>query len=157
AIIVLLGPQGEAAAGQTLGELGLGGPVALITAGWQERESEDQELVQKLGVPAVNLRLHGRSEQLYARHAELLSAHAAPQALLRHMQDFYRVRLEYADDAARAIAVRHVEPELLTYERQVSLETLRQLDEEHLKRCRSIQTEFALRWRLAERASLASH
>jgi hypothetical protein len=153
--VVLFGPETVSLAG--LRELGLVGPVALVTAGWQERESEDQALCEKLGVPVVNLRLHARSEQLYAGDRELLAAHAARQQLLRHTQDFYRIRLNYADDAARAIAVRHVSSELLAYEQEASVETLRQLDREHLKRCRAIATEYEERWRLAKRASLLSH
>ena len=76
--------------------------------GSHEREGEDQALIARLGVPAVNLRLHARSEEVFSEDRKLSNAYKARQDLLRHLQDFYRLRLDYADDAARAIAVRHV-------------------------------------------------
>ena len=49
--IVLLGPQQfEPTAGQTLEQLGISGRVAMITAGWQEWEADDQPLSAQLGV-----------------------------------------------------------------------------------------------------------
>jgi hypothetical protein len=76
---------------------------------------------------------------------------------LRHLQDFYRIRLDYIDDAARAISVRHVEPELLEQEWKVSVELFRQLDRDHLERCQAIHADFEGRWRLGERAVIARH
>src|SRR5439155_26421075 len=97
--VVLLGPQEDPTdAGRALADLGVAGPVALVTAGWQERESEDEALVAGLGVPAVNLRLHGRGEEVFAGDPEFQVAYRERQELQRHLQDFYRVRLDYADD-----------------------------------------------------------
>lgn len=132
------------------------GRVALLTAGWQERESEDAPLAARLGMKTVNLRLHSRSEEVFADDPELREAWKARQSLLRHMQDFYRLRLDYADDAARAIAVRHVEEELRLEEARVSIEALRQLDRDHEDRCRAIQGDFELRWRALERRVIAA-
>lgn len=140
-----------------LRELGARRPVALCTAGWQEREGEDEALAAQLGLPSVNLRLHRRSEELFAEDAELKEAYKARQLLLRHQQDFYRVRLDHADEAAHAIAVRHVEPELLEQERRVSVEFLRQLDRDHVERCRAIHAAFEQRWRPGDRPAVARH
>ena len=148
---------GEMDARRALAELGIAGPVALITAGWQERESEDAQLVARLGVSAVNLRLHARSEEVFADDAELREAYKTRQTLLRHLQDFYRLRLDYADDAARAIAVRHVEEELLAEEWTVSVEELRQLDRDHEERCRAIHAAFEARWNPLGRPAIARH
>jgi hypothetical protein len=157
--VVLLGPQkaGNGDAGRVLAEIGVGGPVALVTAGWQEREADDAALIASLGVPVVNLRLHARSEAVFAADQELTAAYKARQELLRHLQDFYRIRLDYIDDAARAISVRHVEPELLEQEWKVSVELFRQLDRDHLERCQAIHADFEGRWRLGERAVIARH
>src|SRR5688500_17347053 len=92
--IVLLGAQRTRPnAGEMLRELGVRDRVALVTAGWQEREADDQALIAELGVPAVNLRLHARGDEVFARDRELTSAYKARQERLRHLQDFYRVRL----------------------------------------------------------------
>ena len=42
------------------------GKVALVTAGWQEREGDDDPLVGALAVPVDNLRLHTRSLDVFA-------------------------------------------------------------------------------------------
>ncbi len=157
--VILLGPQlqGGGHAGAVLRELGVTGPVALVTAGWQEREADDAALIAALGVPVVNLRLHARSEAVFAGDPPLTAAYKARQELLRHLQDFYRVRLDYIDDAARAISVRHVEPELLEQEWRVSVDLFRQIDRDHLERCKTIHAEFEDKWRLAERGIIARH
>jgi hypothetical protein len=143
--------------GTALRDAGVAGAVALVTAGWQERESEDQELIQKLGVPATNLRLHARSEQVFAADTELAEAHKARQSRLRLIQDFYRIRLDHAFEAARAISVRHVDPEILAEERTESVLGLRQLDEDHITRCRAIHAAFEAKWRPSERPVVAKH
>ncbi|MFO0748262.1 MAG: hypothetical protein U1F43_21760 [Myxococcota bacterium] len=161
ATAILLGPQEvEPNAAQALGDLGLSeatGAVALVTAGWQERESEDEALIKALGMQAVNLALHARSETLFAEDAELTKAYKARQERLRHMQSFYRVRLEAADDAAHAIGVRHVDPELLVEEWKVSVDVFRGLDADHLERCRRVHHAFEEQWKLAERPAVARH
>jgi hypothetical protein len=158
---VLLGPQKvERTVGKTLRELGVKRRVALVTAGWQEREAEDAELVGELrglGIEATNLALHARSEKVFAADSELAVAYAARQELLRHLQGFYRVRLEKTDDAAKAISVRHVEPELLEQEWRVSVAQFRQLDDDHLERCRAIHAGFEDKWEPPRRPSVAAH
>lgn len=151
------GSGGEMDARRALRELGVRGKVALITAGWQEREAEDTALVAHLGVDAVNLRLHTRSEEVFADDEELREAYKARQTLLRQLQDFYRLRLDYADEAARAIAVRHVDEELLAQEWTVSVEVLRHLDRDHEVRCGAIHAAFEARWRPLERPAIARH
>ncbi|HEU5058038.1 MAG TPA: hypothetical protein VFU21_16015 [Kofleriaceae bacterium] len=156
--VILLGPQnGSADLGAVLREQGVSGRVALVTAGWQEREADDAALVAALGLPVVNLRLHARADEVFAADPPLTAAWKARQELLRHLQDFYRVRLDYIDDAARAISVRLVEPELLEQEWQVSVDLFRQLDRDHLERCVAIHAGFEARWRLGERPVIARH
>lgn len=165
--IALLGPQavGSDHAGRVLKELGVKQPIVLVTAGWQERESEDEALIKSLGVPTVNLRLHARSEELFAAggrvskvgDVELTAAYKARQERLRHMQVFYHMRLESADDVSRAIAVRHVDPELIVDEWRISVDLLRQLDSDHLERCQRVHAEFEAAWDLAQRASILRH
>lgn len=164
--VVLLGPQSIGQqAGRVLAELGVTRPVALVTAGWQERESEDEVLAAALGVPSINLRLHARSEELFGeggRREEspdpaLTAAYKARQERLRHMQVFYRMRLESADDVAHAIAVRHVDHELIEEEQQVSIDLFRQLDADHLSRCLDVHAAFEAAWRPDERPSIRRH
>src|SRR5205814_1280869 len=62
--IVLLGPQRLAPTlSVALREAGFpdDSPIALVTAGWQEREGEDGELREHLGGRGVNLELYARA------------------------------------------------------------------------------------------------
>ncbi|HTE49631.1 MAG TPA: hypothetical protein VK698_02075 [Kofleriaceae bacterium] len=156
--VVLLGPQHVVpTAGRALKELGIRRRVAICTAGWQERESEDQPLIADLGVPVVNLTLHARSEDVFARDPELAAAYKERQQRLRRLQEFYRVRLEYNEDAERVISLRQVAPALLAEEQKVSLDLVRRLDQDHLERCRAVHAEFEERWRPAERDAVIGH
>lgn len=156
--VVLLGPQHVApTAGRLLGELRLTGKVALITAGWQERESDDQALIAELGVSAVNLTLHARSEDVFAVDQELATAYKERQQRLRLLQDFYRVRLEHTEEAGRVISLRQVDEALLQDEKRISLSLIRRLDHDHLERCRAVREAFEARHRPSERDAVARH
>lgn len=155
--IVLCGPQHpEPTIAATLRRLDVRGPVALVAAGLQERES-DTAAIPPLGVPSVNLKLHARADVVFGSDPELAAAYKERQTQLRLMQDFYRVRLDHAHAAARAISVRHVAPAVLAAERQVSLDVLRRLDQDHVERTAAMHAEFAARWQPHERTSVARH
>ena len=156
-MIVLCGAQhADPSLPRVLRELGVTGSVALVTAGWQEREGEPG-VVADPGVPVVELALHARGEQVFANDAELAAAYKARQLRLKLMQDTYRVRLEYAAQAARAVAVRSVDPELVAEENVASLALIRQIDRDHLDRCRAVHVAFEARWQPLTRAVLARH
>lgn len=152
--VVLLGPRPVLR--PVLAELGVG-KVAFVNAGHQESETDDGALVAAIGRPATNLRLHARASEVFAGDGELTAAYHARQHRFRDMQSFYRVRLEKTDEAARMISVRYVEPELLEQEDAVSVAQLRQLDDDHLKRCTSVRAAFHTHWKLAERPLIARH
>jgi hypothetical protein len=153
--ITLLGPQhAQPTVGRVLRDLGVRGPVAVVTAGWQERES-DAGVFPDLGVPSINLALHARADEVFARDPEFAAAYKARQARLKTMQDFYRVRLDHAALAAHAIGVRHVDPALLADEQAISIDLVRRLDVDHLERCRAHHEAFFLRWATTERDLVA--
>ena len=63
--ITLLGPQRRPTLDRVLGSLDVPGPIATVTAGWQEREADDAELDALTGgrsamMPVANRR-DGRS------------------------------------------------------------------------------------------------
>jgi hypothetical protein len=154
---VLLGPQhAQPSIAGVLRGLQLSGPVALITAGLQERESE-ASAIPELGVPAINLTLHARGDEAFSKDPELAAAYKARQTRLRLMQDFYRTRLDHASAAARSISVRHVDEALLAEESEVSMSVIRRLDADHLERCHKVNAEFAARWQPHTRPHVARH
>jgi hypothetical protein len=156
-VIVLCGAQhAEPSLTRVLRELGVAGPVALITAGWQEREGEPG-VVADPGVPVVELGLHKRGDDVFASDAELAKAYKARQLRLKLMQDFYRVRLEHAEKAARAVAVRSAPPDLLVDEWTASLALMRQIDRDHLARCRAVHAAFETEYQPRQRPALTRH
>jgi len=159
---VLLGAQRfDPTLGSTVAMHGVTGRFAMITAGWQEREDEDEELAVHLaaagGARAVNLNLYARGLELFAKDPELAKAHRERQVLLRHLQEIYRIRLDYASSAE--LEVNHYPmPERMRDEmRSTSIEAIQRLDEQHLKKCLTVRLEFDERMNLAERPLVKKH
>jgi hypothetical protein len=156
--IALLGPQGtQPDIGTVLGELGIKGPVSLVRAGYQEREGDDAELVRAFGVPAVNLTLHARGNDVFKNATEFAAAYSARQQRLRYMQGFYRTRLDGIEDAARKISIRYVDAELLEQEEKVSVDQYRHMDNDHIERCQAVKLAFDRNWPIDKVDVLATH
>jgi Peptidase family S51 len=155
---VLLGPQRlKPTIDQELARWGIPGPLATITAGWQEREAEDDELQEFLGHRCVNLRLHARSEDVFTQDPELFQANRAKQDTLRHVQDLYRRRLSHALDAARELDQVPAPLALVEAERTSAILALRLVDKQHLARTRQVQREFDLEYRPTARPAVEKH
>lgn len=154
--VVLLGAQRfDPTLGEAVAELGVSGRIAAITAGWQEREEEDDDLREHLGGRTTNLRLHARAEEVFREDPEFHDAHRDRQALLRHRQDFYRIRLEHALDAQYVIDARSAPDDILEDEAQASIDAIREIDRTHIERCRRDWLRFDERWRPSERPAIA--
>ncbi|GAB4141089.1 MAG: hypothetical protein Fur0037_07800 [Planctomycetota bacterium] len=154
---ILLGPQRrrprvrEAVAMVAEGN----GAIACVTAGWEEREGETDELFQHLGRPAVDLAIWRRVEEILERDQELLAAMRGRHDALRTVQQLYRMRLSGLMDAARGLF--RLDGALAGPERDGAIAMLRQLDREHEERVASIHAEFDQRFRPAERDSVRRH
>jgi hypothetical protein len=158
AAVVLLGAQRfNPSLGAAVSELGVTGRIALVTAGWQERESEDDELSAHLGGRTVNLKLHARGEELFRDDLELRNAHRERQDALRHRQDFYKIRLEFELEAERVIRHRVAPADIVAEQARESIDAIRELDRTHLASCARLRNEFDKAWKPAKRASVARH
>ncbi len=154
--LVLLGAQRfDPTLGAAMEELGVKGKIATITAGWQEREDDDEDLREHCSGRAINLRLHARAEAIFAGDPVFNEAHRERQALLRHRQDFYRVRLEHLIDAELVIKSRKAPASLLEDESNVSVSGIRELDALHLERCARDKRAFEERWHPKDRPAVA--
>ncbi|MBL8916795.1 MAG: hypothetical protein JNM17_39195 [Archangium sp.] len=154
----LLGPQQlKQSLGAVVRALGREGPVALITAGWQEREDQDEELAAQLGRSVINLRLYERGEQVLAADPEYARAHRARQDQLRQIQEFYKLRLERTFDAALDIARKAAGTDLEAEEVRLSLEHIRRIDAEHLERVTALREAYELQTRPLLRPVIVRH
>jgi hypothetical protein len=157
--VVLLGPQRhEPTLGETLRSLGVDGPLAVVTAGWEEREHEDGELRDHVGAEVRNLAVFERVEDVYQRDPELFAATRDRHDRMRKVQQLYRTRLAHALEAAREIlAVDEEDAELIEPERAAAIETVRQIDAQHFGRIAEMHGAFEERWRPHEREHVARH
>ena len=101
---VLLGPQRfMTTAGSTLRALAVEGPVATITAGWEEREDDDAELDAVLDGRSRNLRLHHRMFDVLEKDPAFAAAALAFRDRHDELLGFYRLRLQGAMEGVYAV------------------------------------------------------
>ncbi len=154
----LLGPQRlKPTLIEVVRALAIDGTVATVTAGWQEREDQDDDLNAHLGHKAVNLKLYVRGEQVLHDDPEFSAAHRARQDKLKQMQDYYRLRLAATLEAALDIARRSAGSELEHDEAEFSTKILRELDDDHAQRCAALRDEFDARTKPFERDAIVKH
>ncbi|MFO1011173.1 MAG: hypothetical protein U1F29_14005 [Planctomycetota bacterium] len=159
--VVLLGPQRlHPTLNLAVDSLGVHGRIAAITAGWEEREGEDQELSAHLGGRTINLRLWERAADVSARDPELLRGWRARIDAQREIHEIYKLRLGHEMECARELLRREQQDparELVAAECEGAIEAVRQLDAFHLKRTRAVHDEFFDLWKPHERESVARH
>jgi hypothetical protein len=156
--VVLLGAQRfDETLGTLVAKMECPGPIATITAGWRERESEDDDLREHLVCETFNLRLYQRANDVFARDPELAKAHRAKQATLHHKQDFYRIRLEHELAANHVIRQRWAPPEVHEHEEEASVAAIRSLDAHHLAGCRRVHAEFEANLAPSQRPAVMEH
>ncbi len=156
--LTLLGPQRtEPRVRAAVSRLGSKKSIALIAAGWEEREPEHGELEEHLGQRIRNLEPYKRGEDVFAADPELFKGMQERHDQLRGLQDRYRLRLSHALAATRGLFEMHLKDPAGERDLEAALEAVRVLDESHLDHVVEIQTRFEKRFKLAERRSIARH
>jgi len=156
---VLLGPQNPVRNfGEAIRETGLPeGPLAVISAGWQEAENDLDEARSIANRPLEDLELYRRTEELFQEDAELLAAYRRRQDLLQEQQRLYRIRLRPLAVAARRMFRTEGDSEIVAAEQRHAIAQLRALDRHHLNRTETLHRQFCDSVGLAERASVRRH
>lgn len=155
---VLLGAQRfEPTLAAAVHEAGVQGRIAVVTAGWQEREDEDEELAKHLDGRTVNLMLYKRGEQLFREDREFARAHKERQNLLRALQDVYRLRLEHALAAEQEVRASQQPAAIRGEVEQACIDSIRDLDAWHLYQCAKVRAEFNEQWKPLHRPAIARH
>jgi hypothetical protein len=150
--VILLGPQRRPTVDAVARSLGLEGPVATITAGWQEREPDDQELSTLLGGRAVNLALYRRWLDVQDRDPQYAAGERELGGTLAELRDLYLLRLDYALQAVFAVQRRSAGDALTE-----AVTAVRELDAAHLRRIDGVQGEFFQRLQPHDRPVIAGH
>jgi len=162
--VILLGPQRRPTVDFVVRSLGLAGPFATVTAGWQEREPDDGELRRLLGGQAVNLLLYRRWLDVQERDPEYAAAERALQGMVAELQDLYLLRLDYALRAVYALQRRAQTDQLggtlterIAEPVAEAVTAVRELDAAHLAHLNEVRREFFDRLRPHDRPVIASH
>jgi hypothetical protein len=152
--VILLGPQRRPTLDAVMRSLDLSGAVATITAGWQERESDDGELTGLLGGRDVNLGLYRRWLEVADDDPAYAAAERRLAGELAEWQDIYLLRLDHALRTVYALQRRsgdRFRAEAVTD----AVAAVRELDAAHLRRVDGIRGEFFAALRPHERPAIA--
>lgn len=101
---ILLGPQRfTTTVGAVVRGLDLSGRVAMVNAGWEEREADDAELAGHLDGRGVNLALHHRMTDVLTKDEHVAAAVRDFRESVDELRAFYGIRLQAAIDAHEAV------------------------------------------------------
>ncbi len=126
---ILLGPQRfVTTVGPAVRALGVDGPIAVINAGWEERESDDGELNDLLDGRAVNLRLHHRMFDVVDTDERFRAAALAFRDRHDELRAFYGLRIQAAMDAVEAVMHRTSTQGLRDSALVAAIESVRDVD-----------------------------
>jgi hypothetical protein len=101
--LVVLGPQRRPSLRPVMRSLDVAGPVAVVNAGWRDREEQDGELLDLLDGRGVNLALHARYLDVLDTVPGLPDWAAARQEALDELSSVYELRLHHALAAVHAL------------------------------------------------------
>lgn len=156
---LLLGPQSPTHnIAEALAQAGLpAGPLAIVSAGWQEAEGDVGEVAELVNRDLEDLALYRRNETLVHEIPGLADAIRRRQDLLMEQQRFYRLRLRQLNIAARHTLGADGDAGIVAAEQRHAIAQLRALDRHHLHRCEAIWQQFLGVYNPASHASLARH
>lgn len=156
---VLLGPISDSAAvAAELTALNLDGPVALVTAGWEEAERNDAELDRAIGGGTRNLGLYGRRLDIMDSDPEYAAADRALRAAVADMREVYLVQLRYALRGVEAVRQHAAKARRLAGgELEEAVETVRNLDQRYAARLLEAHEQFYAAVPPHEREVIATH
>jgi len=156
--VTLLGPQRRPNLQLVVRDVDPNAAIAFVTAGWQERETDDAEMREVLGGRGVNLTLHTRWLELHERDREYAHAEREHDLVLAELRELYLTQLDHALRATYGIATaKQARPRVTRVAMRDALEVVRLIDVQHLERVKEVQQAFYDAWRPGERPEIARH
>ena len=143
-VTYLLGPQRFlTTAGLVVRGLGEDGPVATVTAGWEERENDDAELDSVMDGRTRNLHLYARMMEVIERDAAVAAALLTLRDAIDDLAGVYGVRRHHALDAVSAVGRRTGRADVVDAAYRDALDAVRRLDTWYLAEVRALYGEAA--------------
>src|SRR5579863_2252472 len=107
--VTLLGPLEGVDLAAEIAAFGVDGPVALVTAGWEEGERNDAEVDRRLGGGSRNLNLYGRRLDILESDPGYADAERLLHTQLAELRELYQVRLRHALEGVEILRRRFAE------------------------------------------------
>jgi hypothetical protein len=156
--VVLLGPQRfRPSVRKTVRSLDVDRPVATITAGWRERESDDTELDELLDGRSLNLGLYTRRQDVITRDPEFAQAARDRSEVLKELHSVYVLRLDHATAAVGELVVRDIHARVAASALDDAIAAVRDIDERHLELVAEVHADFYDQMQPHEREPIAEH
>jgi hypothetical protein len=157
--VTLLGPLGDGVdLAKEVEALGVDGPVALITAGWEEGERNDADIDRRLGGGSRNLGLYGRRLDVLGGDEEYAAAERLLRTQLDELRQVYLTRLSHALEGVEAIRRRFAEvgtpPDT---ELDAPIAAVRALDDAHVAAIKEAYDRFYVAHPPHDRALIDEH
>lgn len=154
----MLGPQRfRPSVRNVVRSLQIDGPIATITAGWQEREPDDGELDGLLDGRSSNIGLYGRLLDVEERDPDLAAAERGRLAVIAELQSVYVLRLDHALAAVQELVLRDIPSSIAQTALDDAIEDIRTLDRRHMEHIAEVSAEFYETWDLHDRPAVAEH
>lgn len=126
---ILLGPQRfTVTMPAAVRSLEVDGPIAMINAGWEEREDDDAELAGHLQGRGRNLRLYHRLIDVMTKDTAFAAGALAFRERQHELRGFYGLRLQAAVDTAHAVLLRSSPHGLKTAAFTGAIQVIRDVD-----------------------------
>jgi hypothetical protein len=155
--VILLGPQRRPTVHNVLRSLNVEGQIATITAGWREREPDDDELNALLNGRGVNLSLYGRWLDVQERDGDFATAQRRLGEVLDELHEIYLVRLDYALRAIHAVQHAGRADQRRADAVTEAIGAVRELDARHLDAVGDVCAEFYATWPSHDRPVITEH
>ena len=132
--MTLLGPLNDGVdLAAEIEAFGVDGPVALITAGWEEGERNDAEIDRRLGGGTRNLGLYGRRLDVLSSDSEYAEAERLLRTQLDDVREQYQRRLRAVLDGVEVLRTRFAgTPGGAGAQFDAAIDAVRTLDEAHV-------------------------
>ena len=156
---LLLGPQRPVVnLGSAMTQTGIGGgPIAVISAAWQEAEGDIDDIRSHVGNELFSLPIYHHADELFAADKPLRDAYRERQDLLIEQQNMYRLRLRQLTIAAREILRVEGNVSAIAEERRHAISQLRALDRHHLRQVNKIYDRYKEKFDTEKNNHLAQH
>lgn len=134
------------------------GPIALVTAGWEEAERNDAGIDRHLGGGTRNLGLYGRYLDILETDSDYAEALRGHRAELSELQAAYRVRVRHALAAVETLQRRQTGARRSagTYADE-AMQAVRALDDAHAEALSAARFRFAAEHPVEDRDIVIAH